>query len=108
MLPKENTVSIETFTQLLKEKPNETVIIDVRPPVQFGIVSLPGSINLPYRRIEREQEARDQIIDLSKQKEIVFIMCRRGNDSREATRILIDKCQLKNVVNVEKGIGGYS
>ncbi len=35
-------------------------------------------------------------------------MCRRGNDSREATRILIDQCQLKNVVNVEKGIGGFS
>ena len=71
-------------------------------------MNLPGSINIPFRRIEREDDARKQIEELCNQKKIVFIMCRRGNDSREATRILIDQCNLKNVVNVEQGINGYS
>ena len=67
-----------------------------------------GSLNIPFRQIEREEAARNQIAELSSNKERVYILCRRGNDSREATRLLIDKCGLKNVINVESGLNGYS
>lgn len=76
--------------------------------MHFGIVNLPGSVNIPWKVIEREESARVKIADLCSKKETVFILCRRGNDSRSATRLLIDQCELKNVVNVESGINGYS
>lgn len=34
-------------------------------------------------------------------------MCRRGNASKEATEFLLNKCQVKNVVNVIGGITEY-
>ncbi len=34
-------------------------------------------------------------------------MCRRGNASKEATEFLLNKCELKNVVNVQGGITEY-
>lgn len=40
-------------------------------------------------------------------KEKVFIMCRRGNASKEATDFLITKCNIKNVINVQGGITEY-
>lgn len=40
-------------------------------------------------------------------KEKVYIMCRRGNASKEATEFLLNKCNIKNVINVEGGITEY-
>lgn len=108
VLPSENTMPVVQFADHLAKHGEKCAIIDVRPPVHFGIVSLPGSVNIPFREIEREEVSRNKIVDLCSQKETVFILCRRGNDSREATRLLLDKCNLKNVVNVESGINGYS
>lgn len=40
-------------------------------------------------------------------KEKVYIMCRRGNASKEATEFLLNKCNIKNVINVQGGITEY-
>jgi rhodanese-related sulfurtransferase len=40
-------------------------------------------------------------------KEKVFVMCRRGNASKEATDFLLNKCNITNVVNVQGGITEY-
>jgi rhodanese-related sulfurtransferase len=40
-------------------------------------------------------------------KEKVFVMCRRGNASKEATDFLLTKCNVKNVINVQGGITEY-
>jgi len=40
-------------------------------------------------------------------KEKVYIMCRRGNASKEATEFLLTKCNIKNVINVQGGITEY-
>jgi rhodanese-related sulfurtransferase len=49
------------FAEDLKANPEKLAVVDVRPPVHYGIVSLPGSINIPFKRIEREEEARASI-----------------------------------------------
>ena len=38
-LPQENTISVQKFYELISENPQNKMLIDVRPPVQFGIVS---------------------------------------------------------------------
>lgn len=48
-----------------------------------------------------------EVKKLAAECEKVFIMCRRGNASKEATEFLLNKCQLKNVVNVIGGITEY-
>jgi rhodanese-related sulfurtransferase len=47
------------------------------------------------------------LLRLVEGKEKVFVMCRRGNASKEATEFLLNKCELKNVVNVQGGITEY-
>lgn len=58
VLPAENTVPINAFAEDLKANPELIAVVDVRSPVQYGIVSFPDSINIPFKRIEREDEAR--------------------------------------------------
>jgi rhodanese-related sulfurtransferase len=40
-------------------------------------------------------------------KEKIYIMCRRGNASKEATEFLMEKCNIKNVINIQGGITEY-
>ena len=40
-------------------------------------------------------------------KEKIYIMCRRGNASKEATEFLMTKCNIKNVINIQGGITEY-
>ena len=99
-----------TITEFEKVYKNEelmknNVIIDVRPEVHYGIVSLPSSVNLPLKIMERNPDEAKQICS---KHDKVFVMCRRGNDSRLATELLINKCGVTNCVNVEGGIEQYS
>ena len=83
-LPAENTVLIAKFAETYKdaEAMKDAIVIDVRPPVHFGIVSLPGAVNIPLKVMERDPE---QAKSICSEKNKVFVMCRRGNDSRIAT-----------------------
>ena len=47
-------------------------------------------------------------LKMCEEKETVFILCRRGNASREAVDFLINKHNVKNVLNVIGGITEYS
>lgn len=69
--------------------PSDT-IIDVRPPVQYGICSIPDSINLPLKELLKPHgltnclaECRPTLNLSSATSRIVFV-CRRGNDSQRA------------------------
>jgi rhodanese-related sulfurtransferase len=48
-IPSENNITVEEFDILYKENKDDYALIDVRPPVQYGIVSLPGSVNIPLK-----------------------------------------------------------
>ena len=72
-------------------------MIDVRAKVQYEIVSLGGSLNMPLSAMLKDPS---EAVKLAQVKEKVFIMCRRGNASKEATDFLLTKCSLKNIINV--------
>ncbi|WWC59229.1 uncharacterized protein I303_101779 [Kwoniella dejecticola CBS 10117] len=58
-------------------------LVDTRPPVEFGICSLPGSINIPLPTILKDPSS----LPMSEDQDIVFL-CRRGNDSQIAAYAL--------------------
>ena len=109
-LPPENTISAKTFLDHLNSS-EKLALIDVRPPVQFGIVNTNDS-----KIIEPKLKAQNIILrDLTKNKQIfdendkVFIMCRRGNASKEATELILNNENdafggVRNVFNVEGGL----
>jgi rhodanese-related sulfurtransferase len=77
----------------------------VRPPEQYSIVNIPGSINISSSSIVKNQR-KDELDEITKNYEKVYIMCRRGNASRTATRYLLDN-GYENVFNVRGGITEY-
>jgi rhodanese-related sulfurtransferase len=70
-------------------------LIDVRPPVQFGIVNTNQSSKLK----DKIKAVNIQMRDLDKNKELftghekVFIMCRKGNSSKEATELILKQSE---------------
>lgn len=61
-------------------------------------------MNIPLAKLKKEPQS---VIELASTKEKVFVMCRRGNASKEATEFLINHCKLTNVVNIQGGITEY-
>lgn len=43
------TLNFKQMVQEVKNKDPNTVIVDVREPSEYEVVSIPGSINVPYR-----------------------------------------------------------
>ncbi|WWC67725.1 uncharacterized protein I206_101637 [Kwoniella pini CBS 10737] len=76
-------INVKELAVLLDRKDPSTNIslIDTRPPVEFGICSLPGSINIPLPTILKDPSS------LPPSQDIVFL-CRRGNDSQIAAESL--------------------
>lgn len=81
-------------------------LIDVRNQVQFGITHLPNSVNIPFKMAIKDR--CDELSQLCSSHEKVFIMCRRGVDSKDLTDKLLKDANLTNCVNVEGGISAWS
>ena len=86
-------------------------LVDVRNEVQFGITHLTKAVNVPFKAAERDSS---QIVELAASHDKVFIMCRRGVDSKDLTDKLLrgneekNVVALQNVINVEGGISAWS
>lgn len=72
------------------------LILDVRPPVQFGICALRGSVSLPLARLLHDCDGALQAAGVQPGGgsggaggwPLVYVICRRGVDSVAATRLL--------------------
>ncbi|EPQ28651.1 uncharacterized protein PFL1_03954 [Pseudozyma flocculosa PF-1] len=68
------------------------LLIDVRPPVEFGITRIDGSISLPYTTIRKDpSKALETIrsrLSTSPVGQPPLLVCRKGNDSQLAVRLL--------------------
>ena len=72
--------------------------------VQYDIVNLPGSINIPLKQLMDDPEEFKKITQSKKE---VFVMCRRGNASKEAVEHILNNLKITNVKNVVGGIQEY-
>lgn len=86
------------------------VLLDVRPSLHYSISHLPNSHNITVNEL-RDLPAdlnnlQSKIPHLSADSE-VLVLCRYGNDSQLATRLLKDKFNLKDVKDVKGGFFKY-
>ncbi|KAI9594110.1 hypothetical protein BDF19DRAFT_445987 [Syncephalis fuscata] len=69
---------------------NNHLLLDVRESIQFEICSLPNSLNIPLKQLDRQM---DQIVKEAAERP-VYVVCRLGNDSQLAVRQLREKTNL--------------
>ncbi|XP_020635168.3 adenylyltransferase and sulfurtransferase MOCS3 [Pogona vitticeps] len=97
LLTSEERISVEEYKKLLDSQVHH-VLVDVRPPVEVDICRLPHSLNVPLSKLEGKDEECLKIlcqrIDEVKQRTNdnttfpVYVVCKLGNDSQKAVRIL--------------------
>lgn len=105
-LPADNTMTIEAFHKVRTEAgDNKLCVVDVRPKVQYDMTALPESVNLPWPELPRKPQP---LLDICKEYETVYVMCRRGRASKEATDWLIQEHGVKHAINVEGGMNALS
>ena len=89
-----------SIDQALADWKNKTVIIlDVRTPGEYRDGHIPGARLIPL------DELPNRLHDVPKE-EKVYVICRSGNRSSQAVRLLRDK-GFSNVYNVTSGMNGW-
>ncbi|ODQ54776.1 hypothetical protein SAICODRAFT_89723 [Saitoella complicata NRRL Y-17804] len=92
-LRREERVKVQELKEALDK--GRALVVDVRDETQYGITALPNSFNVPLRTLQQDPDDLPAVLQEAGQgqgqgqegKEI-FVVCRYGNDSQTATRIL--------------------
>lgn len=108
VLAPELRISVQELHGILPEP--RTILLDVRPKEQFQITCVPNSINIAWEHGLSRMDSIDQLIpvDFDKETDILYVICRYGNDSQLATRKLKDELGFKNVKDVKGGLNKWS
>lgn len=87
----------DDMVELVKSKPENTLLIDVREPNEFSIVQIPCSYNMPYKSCpdalsydEEEFESKFGFPKPGKDKELVFF-CAAGRRAEGAQAKAVSK-----------------
>lgn len=98
MLTGEQRITVQEYKSLLDEDIPH-VLVDVRPPVEVDICHLPNSIYIPLTELEEKtveymKHLQNNInerrckADSDKVTFPVYVICKQGNDSQKAVKIL--------------------
>lgn len=86
------------------------VFVDVRPSHHYGISHFPNTHNIPLKKLRDMggsiSALQEYIPDISKDSEVV-VMCRHGNDSQLATKLLKDQFGIPKVKDIRGGFFKY-
>lgn len=77
-------VSMEEGLELM-EADSDYILLDVRRDDEFEEGHIPGAINIPNESIGTEE-----IAELPDQKQTIYVYCRSGNRSKQASQKLVD------------------
>jgi len=80
VLPPEQRITPARYATLLATGAPH-VLLDVRPAVQCGICSLPGTVNVPLGALMANEAEQRRVLDMAAGARLV-VVCRRGNDSQ--------------------------
>nr|XP_033793614.1 adenylyltransferase and sulfurtransferase MOCS3-like isoform X1 [Geotrypetes seraphini] len=99
LLSKEERISAQEYKKILDEKVPH-LLVDVRPPVEVDICHLPDSIYIPLDKLEKKNldclnHLKRKLLEgrLKTGEEMsfpVYVICKLGNDSQKAVKILQD------------------
>ncbi|KAI0077262.1 hypothetical protein K474DRAFT_1684375 [Panus rudis PR-1116 ss-1] len=97
---------IRALVRLLEFWASRLLVIDVRPPVEFGICHLPGSINIPLAELVADPTRVTETgwtVDTA-----LYVVCRLGNDSQLAVDALTNAGTRGEVRDVIGGLRAWS
>lgn len=77
-------VSMEEGLELM-EADSDYILLDVRRTDEFEEGHIPGAINIPNESIGTEE-----IADLPDKNQTIYVYCRSGNRSKQASQKLVD------------------
>jgi rhodanese-related sulfurtransferase len=80
--------SNENLSEIINK---DAFLVDVRSPQEFAAGSVPGAVNIPLERVEKE-------ISKFRDKKNIVVFCRSGNRSGQAKTIL-ENNGITNVTN---------
>ncbi|MEO8332121.1 MAG: rhodanese-like domain-containing protein [Gallionella sp.] len=86
------------------------VLLDVREPVEFAMLRIPGSINVPRGVLEQscEWDYDETVPLLAAGRELdIVVVCRSGNRSVLAADVML-KMGFGNVVSLKTGVRGWN
>ncbi|KAF9926464.1 Molybdenum cofactor synthesis protein 3 [Linnemannia zychae] len=86
LIPFNERITVQGYSEVVK-KHVPHLLLDVREKVQFDICSLPSSLNIPLKTLPNELEKIKASLEGQTDRP-VYVVCRRGNDSQPAVRIL--------------------
>jgi adenylyltransferase and sulfurtransferase len=102
LLPSELRITARNFANLPSNR--KEALIDVRDATQFGICSLPGSINIPWTGNGNTWLSKAQAAEVLKgEPKHTYVVCRFGNDSQLAVKALMDDASTKGEAKDIKG-----
>ncbi|KAI9796298.1 MAG: Urmylation protein [Piccolia ochrophora] len=97
-------ISASSYKQIRDRPASDHVLLDVREEAQYQICNLAGSHNLPFSVLRSQSTARSlhdkssleehllPLVSKSQQsRQPIYVICRLGNDSQLAVRILQEK-----------------
>ncbi|PKK25092.1 molybdenum cofactor synthesis 3, partial [Columba livia] len=97
LLPSKDRVSVEEYKKLLDEQVPH-VLLDVRPQVEVDICRLAHAVHIPLSKLEDKDEEYLEYLEkrICEEKQRtngqtpfpVYVVCKLGNDSQKAVRIL--------------------
>ncbi|KAF1356150.1 hypothetical protein BDV97DRAFT_341144 [Delphinella strobiligena] len=79
-------LSATELAALARTKP-DTVLLDVRDATEFELCSLPGSINIPWNGFAEKMKENEEELQMLQGRDVV-VVCKLGNDSQLAAKIL--------------------
>ncbi|CCD23590.1 Uba4p NDAI_0B05570 [Naumovozyma dairenensis CBS 421] len=86
------------------------IMLDVRPNHHYNISHLPDTVNIPLKVLKNmngSMELLQEVIPTVNTESEVIVLCRYGNDSQLATRLLKDEFKIGNVKDVKGGFFKY-
>ncbi|NXF06568.1 MOCS3 sulfurtransferase, partial [Smithornis capensis] len=97
LLPSELRISVQRYKELLDERVPH-VLLDVRPQVEVEICRLEHAVHIPLRKLEEKDEEHLRCLEKRIREEKqrtndqtslpVYVICKLGNDSQKAVKIL--------------------
>lgn len=77
-------VEMEEAVTMMEEE-SGYIILDVRTPEEFEEKHIPGAVNVPNETIDTEE-----IPELPDKEQLIFVYCRSGNRSKQASAKLAE------------------
>ncbi|GAM26684.1 hypothetical protein SAMD00019534_098590 [Acytostelium subglobosum LB1] len=106
-------LTCQEFKQQVLDAQAAHLLLDVRPKQQFDICSLPLSINIPIDDLTKAENINriEQLVKSADPPLPIYVVCRRGNKSQDATAILrqrLTDAESLAIKHIKDGLLGWS